>query len=119
MKWVKVDRRNRTVRVGPGCTQGDLDQATHAFGLAVPAGIVSTTGIVGFTLGGGHGYLTRKYGLTIDNWIEADVVLSDGTLVTANASRHKDLFWALRGGGTTRTRTKRLDPLLVGPRPVG
>jgi FAD/FMN-containing dehydrogenase len=119
MKWVKVDRGNRTVRVGPGCTQGDLDQATHAFGLAVPAGIVSTTGIAGLTLGGGHGYLTRKYGLTIDNWIEADVVLSDGTLVTANASRHKDLFWALRGGGTTRTRTKRLDPLLVGPRPVG
>jgi len=119
MKWVKVDRGNRTVRVGPGCTQGDLNQATHAFGLAVPAGIVSTTGIAGLTLGGGHGYLTRKYGLTIDNWIEADVVLSDGTLVTANASRHKDLFWALRGGGTTRTRTKRLDPLLVGPRPVG
>jgi len=60
MKWVKVDRGNRTVRVGPGCTQGDLNQATHAFGLAVPAGIVSTTGIAGLTLGGGHGYLTRK-----------------------------------------------------------
>jgi FAD/FMN-containing dehydrogenase len=99
MKRVKVDRGNGTVRVGPGCTQGDLDQATHAFDLAVPAGIVSTTGIAGLTLGGGHGYLTRKYGLTIDNLIEADVVLSDGTLVTANASRHKDLFWALRGGG--------------------
>ena len=99
MKGVTVDPASRTVRVGPGCTQGDVDQATHAFGLAVPAGIVSTTGIAGLTLGGGHGYLTRKYGLTIDNLIEADVVLSDGTFVTANVSRYKDLFWALRGGG--------------------
>jgi FAD/FMN-containing dehydrogenase len=99
MKGVTVDPASRTVRVGPGCTQGDVDQATHAFGLAVPAGVVSTTGIGGLTLGGGHGYLTRKYGLTIDNLIEADVVLSDGTFVTANPSRYKDLFWALRGGG--------------------
>jgi len=99
MKSVTVDPARRTVRAGPGCTQGDVDQATHAFGLAVPAGIVSTTGIAGLTLGGGHGYLTRKYGLTIDNLIEADVVLSNGTFVTANASRHEDLFWALRGGG--------------------
>jgi len=99
MKGVTVDPASRTVRVGPGCTQGDVDQATHAFGLAVPAGVVSTTGIGGLTLGGGHGYLTRKYGLTIDNLIEADVVLSDGTFVTANVSRYKDLFWALRGGG--------------------
>jgi FAD/FMN-containing dehydrogenase len=99
MKGVAVDPASGTVRVGPGCTQGDVDQATHAFGLAVPAGIVSTTGIAGLTLGGGHGYLTRKYGLTIDNLIEADVVLSNGTFVTANASRHEDLFWALRGGG--------------------
>jgi hypothetical protein len=99
MKGVTVDTVGRTVRVEPGCTQGDVDQATHPFGLAVPAGIVSTTGIAGLTLGGGHGYLTRKYGLTIDNLIEADVVLSDGTFVTANASRYEDLFWALRGGG--------------------
>jgi len=99
MKGVTVDPASRTVRVAPGCTQGDVDQATHSFGLAVPAGIVSTTGIAGLTLGGGHGYLTRKYGLTIDNLIEADVVLSDGTFVTANVSRYKDLFWALRGGG--------------------
>jgi FAD/FMN-containing dehydrogenase len=99
MKGVRVDPENRTVRVEPGCTQGDVDHATHAFGLAVPAGIVSTTGIAGLTLGGGTGYLTRKYGLTIDNLIEADVVLADGSFVTANASHHDDLFWALRGGG--------------------
>jgi FAD/FMN-containing dehydrogenase len=99
MKGVRVDPANRTVRVGPGCTQGDVDHAGHAFGLAVPAGIVSMTGIAGLTLGGGHGYLTRKYGLTIDNLIEADVVLADGSFVTANASQHEDIFWALRGGG--------------------
>ena len=99
MKGVRVDPANRTVRVGAGCTQGDVDHAGHAFGLAVPAGIVSMTGIAGLTLGGGHGYLTRKYGLTIDNLIEADVVLADGSFVTANASQHEDIFWALRGGG--------------------
>ena len=99
MKGVRVDPANRTVRVEPGCTQGDVDHATHAFGLAVPAGIVSTTGIAGLTLGGGTGYLTRKYGLTIDNLIEADVVLADGSFTTVNASAHEDLFWALRGGG--------------------
>jgi FAD/FMN-containing dehydrogenase len=99
MKGVRANPANRTVRVGPGCTQGDVDHAAHAFGLAVPAGIVSTTGIAGLTLGGGHGYLTRKYGLTIDNLIEADVVLADGSFVTAHASQHEDLFWALRGGG--------------------
>ncbi|AFM26333.1 FAD-binding oxidoreductase [Desulfomonile tiedjei] len=99
MKGVRVDPANRTMRAGPGCSQGDLDHAGHAFGLAVPAGIVSTTGIAGLTLGGGHGYLTRKHGLTIDNLIEADVVLADGSFVTANASQHEDLFWAIRGGG--------------------
>ena len=99
LKGVRVDPRLRTVRVEPGCTSGDVDHATHAFGLAVPFGIVSTTGVAGLTLGGGTGYLTRKHGLTIDNLIEADVVLADGTVVTASADQHADLFWALRGGG--------------------
>jgi FAD/FMN-containing dehydrogenase len=98
MKGVRVDPTNSTVRVGPGCTQGDVDHATHAFGLAVPAGIVSTTGIAGLTLGGGTGYLTRKYGLTIDNLIAADVVLADGSFVTADESHHEDLFWAYAAG---------------------
>ena len=99
MKGVRVDPQQRTVRAAPGCTQGDVDHAAHAFGLAVPAGIVSTTGVAGLTLGGGHGYLTRKHGLTIDNLLAADVVLADGSFVTASASSHPDLYWALRGGG--------------------
>jgi len=99
MKSVRVDPAQKTVRVEPGCTSGDVDHATHAFGLAVPSGIVASTGIAGLTLGGGTGYLTRKHGLTIDNLLEADVVLADGTMVTASATSHPDLFWALRGGG--------------------
>ncbi len=83
----------------PGCTWGEVDHACHVFGLAVPAGIISTTGVSGLTLGGGHGYLTRKYGLTIDNLLEVDLVLADGRFVTANASQNPDLFWAVRGGG--------------------
>jgi FAD/FMN-containing dehydrogenase len=99
LKGIRVDRASATVRVEPGCTSGDVDHATHPFGLAVPFGIVSTTGVAGLTLGGGTGYLTRRYGLTIDNLIEADVVLADGSFVTASASQHPDLFWAIRGGG--------------------
>jgi hypothetical protein len=99
MKGVRVDPAARTARVGAGCTQGDVDHASHAFGLAMPAGIISTTGIAGLTLSGGHGYLSRKYGLTIDNLIEADAVLADGSFVTASKETNSDLLWALRGGG--------------------
>ncbi len=99
MKGIRVDPKARTARVEGGCTFGDVDHATHAFGLATPAGIISTTGVGGLTLGGGIGYLTRKYGLTIDNLLEVDVVLADGSLVTASAGQNEDLFWAVRGGG--------------------
>jgi FAD/FMN-containing dehydrogenase len=99
IRYTHVDPAARTVRVGGGCTWGDVDHATHAFSLAVPSGIISTTGVGGLTLGGGLGYLTRKYGLAIDNLLAADIVLADGRLVTANESRNADLFWALRGGG--------------------
>ena len=99
MRSVRVDPANATVRVEAGCTSGDVDRVTHAFGLAVPFGIVASTGVAGLTLGGGIGYLSRKYGLTIDNLLEADVVLADGRIVTASPSRNADLFWGLRGGG--------------------
>src|ERR1700682_2432488 len=99
IRYTHVDPAARTVRVGGGSTWGDVDHATHAFSLAVPCGIISTTGVGGLTLGGGLGYLTRKCGLAIDNLLAADVVLADGRFVTASAQHHADLFWALRGGG--------------------
>jgi len=99
IKYIRINPDDKTVRVGGGNTLGEVDHATHAFGLAVPAGIVSTTGIGGLTLGGGIGYLSRKYGLTIDNLLEADMVLADGSFVTVNEKQHPDLFWAIRGGG--------------------
>ena len=99
MRGVRIDPQERTVRVEGGATWGDVDHATYAFGLAVPSGIASTTGVAGLTLGGGHGYLSRKYGLTIDNLLEADVVLADGSLVKASEEENEDLFWAIRGGG--------------------
>ncbi|MCC7242308.1 MAG: FAD-binding oxidoreductase [Acidobacteria bacterium] len=99
MRGVHVEPASRTVRVAAGCVWGDVDHATHPFGLAVPSGFISTTGVSGLTLGGGTGYLTRQYGLTIDNLLSVDVVLADGSVVTTDAANHSDLFWAMRGGG--------------------
>ena len=99
IRYVHVDPATRTVRVGGGNIWRDVDHATHAFGLAVPCGFIASTGVAGLTLGGGVGYLTRKYGLTIDNLLSADVVLADGSFVIASADENSDLFWALRGGG--------------------
>jgi len=99
MKGIRVDPIARTVRVEAGCLQSEVDHATHAFGLATPTGTVGSTGVAGLTLGGGVGHLSRKHGLTVDNLLAADVVLADGSLVTATADEHPDLFWALRGGG--------------------
>lgn len=99
IKYVRLDTKDNTVRVGGGNLTGEVDHALHPFGLAVPSGMISTTGMGGLTLGGGVGYLSRKYGLTIDNLLEADMVLADGTFVTVNKDQHADLFWAIRGGG--------------------
>ena len=99
IKYTRVNPEARTVRVGGGCTWADVDHATHAFGLATPTGIISTTGVGGLTLGGGIGHLTRKCGLTIDNLLAADLVLADGSFATASADENEDLYWAIRGGG--------------------
>jgi len=99
LRSTTVDPENRMVRADAGCTWGDVDHATGAFGMATPSGFLSSTGVAGLTLGGGIGYLTRRFGLTVDNLLSADVVLADGRLVTASWAAHSDLFWALRGGG--------------------
>ena len=99
LRGTTVDPAARTVRVDPGATWADVDHATVAFGMAVPSGFLASTGVAGLTLGGGIGYLSRRFGLTVDNLLSADVVLADGSFVTASATAHTDLFWALRGGG--------------------
>ena len=98
MREVEVDPENRTARVQGGATWNDFDAAAHSFGLATTGGIMSTTGVGGLTLGGGIGHLSRGFGLSCDNLISADVVLADGSVVTASDSENEDLFWALRGG---------------------
>ncbi len=99
MSGVRVDPATRTAWVQGGCTWADFDHAAHAFGLATPGGIFATTGVGGLTLGGGIGYLARRYGLSCDNLLSADVVTADGSFLTASPDEHPDLFWALRGGG--------------------
>ncbi len=99
MRSTTVDPQQRTVRVDAGCTWGDVDHATVAFGMATPSGFLASTGVGGLTLGGGIGYLSRRFGLTVDNLLSADVVLADGSFVQANETSHPELFWALRGGG--------------------
>lgn len=99
MRNVFVDPAARTASVGGGALWGDVDHATHAFGLATPSGIISTTGVAGLALGGGFGHLTRRYGLSSDNLISAEVVTADGKIVTASGDENPDLFWAIRGGG--------------------
>ena len=99
MKKVRVDARKRRAYVEPGATLADLDEATQAHGLATPVGINSTTGIAGLTLGGGFGWLTRKYGMTIDNLVSVDMITAEGKKMRASQNENADLFWAIRGGG--------------------
>ena len=99
LKAIDVEPDARVVRVGGGCTWAEVDRATGEYGLATPSGIISTTGVGGLTLGGGLGHLTRKFGLTIDNLLEAEMVLASGETVRTSAHEHPDLFWAIRGGG--------------------
>ena len=99
MRWVHVDEKKKTARVGAGCLFGDLDHETQRYGLAVSGGVVSHTGVAGLTLGGGFGWMSRKHGLSVDNLISADLVLADGSAVTASEKENPDLFWAIRGGG--------------------
>jgi FAD binding domain/Berberine and berberine like len=99
LRTVRVDPARRRAYVDPGCAWGDVDHETQAFGLAVPGGIVSTTGVAGFTVGGGFGHLTRRFGFASDNLIGADVVTAEGCFLHASATENEDLFWAIRGGG--------------------
>ena len=100
MRDVRVDESRRTVRAGGGATWGDVDRESQRFGLAVPGGVVSTTGVGGLTLHGGYGHLRRKHGLSIDNLLSVEIVVADGTVRTASAHEHEDLFWAVRGAGS-------------------
>jgi len=99
MRMVQVDAGARLVRVGPGCTLGDVDKATQAYGLATTLGFVSATGVAGLTLGGGFGYLTRRFGWTVDDLEEAEIVTADGRVRRTSRQADEDLFWAIRGGG--------------------
>jgi FAD/FMN-containing dehydrogenase len=99
MRSVDVDPATRTARVAPGCTLGEIDAATQAHGLVVPSGINSTTGIAGLTLGGGFGWLTRRFGFTVDSLRSAEVVTAEGETLGASDEENPDLFWAIRGGG--------------------
>jgi FAD/FMN-containing dehydrogenase len=107
MRHVHVDPSARTARAGGGATWGDFNYATHAYGLATPGGIVSTTGIAGLTLGGGIGYLSRGYGLSIDNLLSADVVTADGRILTASKSQNEDLFWHCEAAAATSVSSRR------------
>ena len=122
MNGIRVDQEGGTVRAEGGCTLGDLNHATNVLGVAVPAGIVSTTGIAGLTLGGGMGYLSRAYGLSCDNLVSADMVTADGQLINCDSENYPDLFWAIRGGGgnfgvvtSFKYRTHPLTDVLGGP----
>ncbi|MHA2246686.1 MAG: FAD-binding oxidoreductase [Candidatus Hodarchaeales archaeon] len=99
MKGIRLDLKSATAHAQAGVTLGELDRETQVFGLSVPSGIVTTTGIAGLTLGGGFGYISRKYGLSIDNLISVDMVTAEGKFVTASKTENEDLFWGLRGGG--------------------
>lgn len=122
MRGVRVDPEVHTAQVAGGCVWGEVDHATHPFGQAVPSGFISTTGVGGLTLGGGIGYLSRSCGLTIDNLLSVDMVLADGSFVTASEEQNGDLFWAVRGGGgnfgvvtSFLFRTHPVDTVIAGP----
>ncbi|HKZ36248.1 MAG TPA: FAD-binding oxidoreductase, partial [Chryseolinea sp.] len=99
LKKISINEKAMTVKVQGGCLWGEVDAALQQFGLAVPCGIISHTGVAGLTLGGGFGWISRKYGLTVDNLLSVEIVTADGRIVYANNSENQDLFWAVRGGG--------------------